>query len=1214
MSYQRKKTLGRYGQQLGAPSVTSYTFPASVGGVNAVDSLLLMKPEDCLYTFNLMPSEYGSRLRKGYREWAINCVNDETANNDVRTIIAFDSNALFEENNKLFAVSPEGIWDVTSFADNEPILVQPFINFAGDSGYGVWCEFTGDAASSFDLLRGHYLYYADALNGLFLYEESTGLWTVPTGWTYQSGTTGGDNPQPVYTDFPVDDVAFIMVYKQRLWVVLQDDDDAWYLPAGNISGVLNRFSFGSKMPHGGNLQGLYNWSVDAGIGIDDMLVAIGRGGDVIVYTGIDPEGADFTSRGLWFLGETPKSRRIAVEYGPDLYILSTYGIASLANLLKGDPVEYPAISSKISRFLRTDIANGKDSSAWQLLLNPSDGFMQIVTPKPSAAPYLQYNLNTQTGAWGFWEGVPILGASPWQGDYFFGGPDGRVYIYDGVLDGTTLFKDNQFQNSPIAPTPLPGWTVPEILEFNYDGTLSGSFLPYLSTTNLVDDNPRWVMSFDGFSEDNLLDALVQYNDNGGSGAVFSNGGFAPTLNRPDPVLPMPIIRISSLSFTADDGTFYPPTLPSSLFTDFSTTGFTLQFEISKKFLTGDRVATPLFGYNNKLLGIHYDNSGAGDNYISIQRGNDSSLNGTLSLVDSEIGDIASNGAGTGVYPQNESYDDFVLVHIDFDPSTSKIRFFAERQLIIEWTVDLGDGILWFDFGVQEQFATDKSITDSIFRNVQLLKDPINLTQQTPKRIAVIGDSLMQEAQYNSYETGGFAAQELALSGIVEIIPIDTDQYWTLPANRTAQQSMFGWMQNALINKGIYASATNVQGQGTIAQRIENYAKGGSTCITDAIGFPYFDLQDRINAMLNENGGGGGPTGGTNTPVYDIVFIQIGTNDLEVIGLNPQTYTVNQFIASYKVHLDRLIAAGIGEIIIGNIPRTYEYENGDPWPPETFVERYPDINIEMNDEIALLEGYGGVVKVADMYSAMIPSYYFDFAHFNAQGQRTQANIYANLVTEIDTNYNTLLDLTGIEVGKNYTLSYKVKNSPENENSKHWIANEYNTLTSPTSGNVIISINFTADEVFTSLALYGNSSFQGTFYDVSLRELGEEGSAIEFRALTSYQAPQGHSNFSRVGFVRTMGVLAGVANIKVSAVYDYELQNIPNFSQEIVSQNPNRWDSVVWDQATWNYELAGETFISGSLGLGRSFAIAIDGNSDTRLNVIGYDVMFNVGGYL
>ena len=313
MSYSRKKTLGRYGQPLSAPSMTSFTFPASVGGINAIDSLMLMKPEDCIYTYNLMPSEYGSRLRKGYREWAINC-----GNNDVRTIIPFDSNELFAENNKLFAVTSEGIWDVTLFGNTAPTLEQAFSINTGDAGYGVFCEFTGDAANSGQFARGHYLYYADALNGLFVYDEFNQSWSVPGvapngAWTYQTGVTNVPDPNtPVYSDFPVENIAYIMVYKQKIWVILENDEDAYYLPTASISGILVKFTFGSKLPHGGNLQALYNWTVDAGIGIDDMLVGVGRGGDVIVYNGLGPEDINFTSRS------------IAVEYGPDLYLLSVY--------------------------------------------------------------------------------------------------------------------------------------------------------------------------------------------------------------------------------------------------------------------------------------------------------------------------------------------------------------------------------------------------------------------------------------------------------------------------------------------------------------------------------------------------------------------------------------------------------------------------------------------------------------------------------------------------------------------------------------------------------------------------------------------------------------------------------------------------------------------------------------------------------------------------
>ena len=477
MSYTRQQTLGRYGKQLSKPPVTPYTFPASVGGINAVDSLMMMPPQDCIYSYNLMPSEYGMRLRKGYREWATGCVESpqRAANVDVRTIIPFESNIQDAANNRLFCVTAEGIWNTTLFNTIAPVQVvtqaMGWTQTTDPAGYGVWTEFTGDSAGSGT--RGHYLLYADALNGLWQYEESTGLWSRPpsgvaaTDWSYDLGG--------VTTAFPVSDIAFVMVFKQRIWVILEDEDDAWYLPIASITGELKKFVFGSKMPHGGNLVGLWNWTVDGGAGVDDMLVAIGRGGDVIVYQGEDPEitpdGSNlgpWSTRGTWFIGEIPTSRRVVADYGPDLYVLSTYGITSLNDLLRGNPIFGETPSRKINRFLRADVENGKASSAWQLIVHPGEGFLQIITPKPAQTPYIQYTQNLQTAAWGFWEGVPIFGADSWSGDYYMGGPDGVVYINDGVLDNTEIAKTNHWTGTnPVVGT---GWTVPIALEYACDGT------------------------------------------------------------------------------------------------------------------------------------------------------------------------------------------------------------------------------------------------------------------------------------------------------------------------------------------------------------------------------------------------------------------------------------------------------------------------------------------------------------------------------------------------------------------------------------------------------------------------------------------------------------------------------------------------------------------------------------------------------------------------
>ena len=110
MSYTRQRTLSRYAQAGVQPTVQPYTFPASVGGVNAIDSLMMMPPQDCIYSYNLMPSEYGMRLRKGYRQWATGCseIPARAENNDVRTIIPFESNIQDASNDRLFAVTAEG--------------------------------------------------------------------------------------------------------------------------------------------------------------------------------------------------------------------------------------------------------------------------------------------------------------------------------------------------------------------------------------------------------------------------------------------------------------------------------------------------------------------------------------------------------------------------------------------------------------------------------------------------------------------------------------------------------------------------------------------------------------------------------------------------------------------------------------------------------------------------------------------------------------------------------------------------------------------------------------------------------------------------------------------------------------------------------------------------------------------------------------------------
>ena len=124
----------------------------------------------------------------------------------------------------------------------------------------------------------------------------------------------------------------------------------------------------------------------------------------------------------------------------------------------------------------------------------------------------------------------------------------------------------------------------------------------------------------------------------------------------------------------------------------------------------------------------------------------------------------------------------------------------------------------------------------------------------------------------------------------------------------------------------------------------------------------------------------------------------------------------------------------------------------------------------------------------------------------------------------------------------------------------------------------------------------------------------GQPITFRTLTSFQAPAGHSNFNRVGLIRSIGVLAGAADFSVQAVYDYNVEELVVPPAAVDPSGLDLWDSAIWDQALWDFGIQGKSFTGGSLGMGRTFAVAINGSTTTRLNIVAWDCLFTTGGLL
>lgn len=394
-------------------------FPAPLQGMDARVPLAADHLESCIWAINLVPTEYSMRVRNGTREWQTG-LGDEC-----RTVMPYTSSSAIGTGDKLFAATTDGIYDCTA-QGGSPTLKVAFGTQSADAGYGIYTHYVDESGDQL-------MFYADRENGLFKYDPGTDTWAQATGITTATGSIG---------TIDVTDICFVTVHKLRIWLIERDAQKAWYLPIRASQGAAEEFFFGSKFRHGGDLVGLYNWTVDGGLGRDDHLVAISRGGDVIPWTGEDPaDGVTWSSTGTFYVGPVPKGHRVCSEYGGELYILSKYGVTSLTALLQGQTTSDPysnQIGHKIARLLRQDLEDYGSEYGWAIKFVPNIGSIFVGMPIRDDGRNRQYVYNIATEGWGLWRDVPILSSDPWQGALMLGTADGRIMRMDVNRDEIPL--------------------------------------------------------------------------------------------------------------------------------------------------------------------------------------------------------------------------------------------------------------------------------------------------------------------------------------------------------------------------------------------------------------------------------------------------------------------------------------------------------------------------------------------------------------------------------------------------------------------------------------------------------------------------------------------------------------------------------------------------------------------------------------------------------
>lgn len=395
-----------------AQTVQVIAIPAPVGGLNYRDPLSSMAPTDALVLENFIPKQTGAELRRGWK------YHTEPLENAVVSLFSY--NAADPANNKLFAASNGDIYDVTA---DPPVVSQASTGSTED----VW------STTQFATTSGMYLLAVSPGAGYWIYDGST--------WAQQSVTGLPSDPTSV------------AVWKNRVWFTVKDSSSVYYLDTVDaITGTAVEFTMGSILRNGGYVRGLINWTLDAGIGIDDYLVVVGSEGDIGVWQGTDPsDPAKFGLKGVWYVGPVPKYGRFFTNFGGDVMLLSELGLVPMSRLVNGQFSEIqPGPSQKVQSLLSPLISELKDEKSWDIYLSPANDIVVIKLP-PRNGLFVQYAMNVNTGAWCTFSNIPQVCTAVLNGEVFFATDSFAVAkAFTGELDGVaTNDEGGEFVNAEV---------------------------------------------------------------------------------------------------------------------------------------------------------------------------------------------------------------------------------------------------------------------------------------------------------------------------------------------------------------------------------------------------------------------------------------------------------------------------------------------------------------------------------------------------------------------------------------------------------------------------------------------------------------------------------------------------------------------------------------------------------------------------------------------
>ncbi|AHB81137.1 hypothetical protein [Brucella phage Fi] len=251
------------------------------------------------------------------------------------------------------------------------------------------------------------------------------------------------------------DMSYVWAFKNRLWFAQKESLNIWYMDAPDaVGGDPVVYPMGGILTLGGSVLWGDSWSMGTGAagGLSDQMVVTSTEGEVAVFQGSYPEATgDWSHVGTYRIGR-PLGNRAHFRGGGDIAVATSVGLIPLSKAISLDVTALsPAAVSYNIQDAWQQAVDGRGLEDWSCMLWP-ERKMAIISPPITIGDYdpVLFISNSETGAWCRYTNWDARAMCVFQGEMYFGGPNGEVFkanvtgmdngsVYTGVY--IPLFDD-----------------------------------------------------------------------------------------------------------------------------------------------------------------------------------------------------------------------------------------------------------------------------------------------------------------------------------------------------------------------------------------------------------------------------------------------------------------------------------------------------------------------------------------------------------------------------------------------------------------------------------------------------------------------------------------------------------------------------------------------------------------------------------------------------